>query len=71
VTQVVAYRVASDHARAEQTRLVCSACNALLNDLEFKSRSTAFEAYQLALRRVLQAHHAHHSSIAELQGVPW
>jgi hypothetical protein len=47
---------ARNRARAEETWLVCSECNARLNTTEFKaSVRSAFESYQLALRRVLQA----------------
>jgi hypothetical protein len=57
-----------NRARAEETWLVCSACNARLNDPEFKRRMhSAFEAYQLALRRVLQAHQTRQPSLAEPQ----
>jgi hypothetical protein len=46
---------ARNRARAEETWLVCSACNARLNDTEFKaSIRSAFESYQIALRRMLQ-----------------
>jgi hypothetical protein len=42
-------------ARAEETWAVCSRCNARLNDTEFKaSVRSAFESYQLALRRAIQ-----------------
>jgi hypothetical protein len=54
--------------RFEKTWLVCSACNARLNDPEFKSRMrSAFEAYQPAPRRVLQAHQGRQSSLVEPQ----
>jgi predicted nucleic acid-binding Zn-ribbon protein len=44
-----------NRARAEETWLVCGGCNQRLNDTEFKaSVRSAFESYQLALRRVLQ-----------------
>ena len=57
-----------NRARAEETWLVCTACNARLNDPEFKSRMrSAFEAYQLALRRLLQAHQTRQSSLVEPQ----
>jgi hypothetical protein len=48
---------------------VCSRCNAKLSgDSEFKSRMrSAFEAYQLALRRVLQTHQTRQSSLVEPQ----
>jgi hypothetical protein len=46
---------ARNRARAEETWLVCSACNSRLNDTDFKSSvRSAFESYQLALRRLLQ-----------------
>lgn len=55
-----------NRARAEETWLVCSGCNSRLNDPEFKSRMrSAFEAYQFALRRVLQAHNTRQSSLVE------
>jgi hypothetical protein len=57
-----------NRARAEETWLVCSACNAWLNAPEFKGRMrSAFEAYQLALRGILQAHHGRQSSPVESQ----
>ena len=44
------------------------ATSARLNDPEFKGRMrSAFEAYQLALRRVLQAHQTRQSSLVEPQ----
>jgi len=47
---------ARNRARAEETWLVCSSCNAKLNETAFKaSVRSAFESYQLALGRVLQA----------------
>ena len=46
---------ARNRARAEETWLVCGSCNARLNDTDFKaSVRSAFESYQLALRRAIQ-----------------
>jgi hypothetical protein len=43
------------NARAEATWAVCRNCNTRLNDTDFKaSVRSAFESYQLALRRMLQ-----------------
>lgn len=42
--------------RAEETWLVCGECNQRLNNPEFKAAArSAFESYQLALRRVIQS----------------
>jgi hypothetical protein len=53
--------------RAEETRLVSQACNSLLNrSTEFKATArSAFESYQLTLRRVLQAQQSRQSSFVE------
>ena len=57
-----------NRARAEETWLVCSSCNARLNDPESKSKMrSAFEAYQFALRRVLQAQQTRQRSLTEPQ----
>lgn len=46
---------ARNRSRAEETWMVCSGCNQRLNDTEFKaSVRSAFESYQLALRRAIQ-----------------
>ena len=46
---------ARNRARAEETWLICSACNQRLNDTEFKAGvRSAFESYQIALRGLLQ-----------------
>ena len=58
---------ARNRARAEETWLTCGPCNARLNDTEFKaSVRSAFESYQLALRRVLQGRQAAQSSMVDL-----
>ena len=45
-----------NRARAEETWLVCEPCNSNLKRPEFKAGSrSAFESYQLALRRFLQS----------------
>jgi hypothetical protein len=47
---------ARNRAGIEATWCVCSACNQRLNDTNFKAASrSAFEAYQMAVRRVLSA----------------
>jgi hypothetical protein len=55
--------------RAEETWLVCQGCNARLsNNTEFKaSARSAFESYQLALRRLLQTHQTRQTSLTEPQ----
>jgi hypothetical protein len=55
-----------NRARAEETWLICSGCNQRLNDTEFKAGvRSAFESYQLALRRVLQAQQSRQSPLME------
>lgn len=50
--------------RAEETWCVCAICNQRLNDTGFKaSVRSAFESYQLALRRVLQAQQSRQASL--------
>jgi hypothetical protein len=54
--------------RAEETWLVCQTCNARLNNTDFKaSVRSAFESYQLALRRLLQTHQTRQTSLTEPQ----
>jgi len=64
-----------NRARAEATWLICGTCNARLNDTDFKaSVRSAFEAYQIALRRlfghvsrVFQRAPAPHREIASVE----
>jgi hypothetical protein len=57
---------ARNRAGIEATWCVCSACNQRLNDTNFKAAArSAFEAYQLAVRRVLSAHQSRQSAFAE------
>jgi hypothetical protein len=52
--------------RVEASWAICSRCNARLNDTEFKaSVRSAFESYQLALRRVLQTRQSSLTDIAQ------
>jgi hypothetical protein len=58
---------ARNRARAEETWIACSLCNQRLNNPEFKSAArSAFEAYQQALVRVLQARQTAQSMLSEM-----
>jgi hypothetical protein len=57
---------ARNRARAEETWLVCGSCNARLNDTDFKaSVRSAFESYQLALRRMLQTRQSSFTEVGQ------
>ncbi len=50
---------ARNRSRAEETWLVCGGCNQRLVNTDFKAAArSAFESYQLALRRVVQTRQA-------------